>query len=873
MLRWYKDLISGSENEFNQLNKDLSTLKAFLKDAGNRSNKDAMFKEMEVQIRDLVYDVEDTVDTCLTKAAEAKTKSSIRRRLGTSRVSLATEVKSLRDDKVKPMLEKMQAYLAGLGAAAQGPAAAEEQPPTSKRDQSIRQDKVVGFEDEEEKLTSYLKEETEKLDVISIIGMPGLGKTTLAWKIFQNDDICFQFPTRIWVQVSQRFNSREVFLNILKRFTSNDMSGLSDPELVNSVRSCLEREKFLLVMDDVWSADDWNIIQDALPTNNASSKVMITSREKKVGLRANVRREPHMLRFFRPDESWKLLQLEVYGNEEECPPQLKPIGQQIADQCYGVPLTVVVVGGILVDLFEKTRVTILLKKEWENVKENVSNFVQNDKVRRITDVVELSYNRLPDYLRECFLYMAVFPEEHVIPAWMLMRLWAAEGFIHPKGGKSLEDAAEENLGDLVSRNLLMLDDVNPMGEIKTCRVHDMIRSFCRLKALEQKLFQEIKISNGVFDPPVSEVPTLHRLCFHSDLTKFFSGKPNGPRMRSFLCFYKEPVNLEARYISAIPDAFNLLRVLESISIKFHQFPAKVTKLMHLRYITLHIDALTILPEPLAQLWNLQTLVVETKSHSITMKANIWKMYRLRHLKMKAAIVLDDKWDGEGGENLQSLSRLAPESCTQVSKRACNLKALGVRGKLATLFSKMSMETLHRLEKLKLVNDVPSGSERQLLSLPKPRCFPPKLARLTLSSTFLEWEHMSILAEIDTLEVLKLKENAFIGESWNPCDDVFPSLQFILIINAEFKSWKASANTFPSLRCLVLNNCEKLKHIPDGLDTNLETLEIERLGKSAVESARKIELKKFREQQQKPKLGVRFRLKVGPGCGNIPVGQQ
>ncbi|KAH6803274.1 hypothetical protein C2S51_034720 [Perilla frutescens var. frutescens] len=234
-LKWYKDLLSGSENEFQQLKDDLNLLKAFLRDAGNKSNKEEVFKEMERQIREVVYDVEDTIDTCLTAAAAAKGKNTIRRHLSSNKVSLAKDVKSLREDKVKPVLDKVKAGFAALGGVP-GSATSSEQPPARpKKDQSIRRDKVVGFEDEEQTLTGYLMAETKELDVISIIGMPGLGKTTLAYKIFENEQICFQFPIRIWVYVSQRFNNRDVFLNILRKFTSNDMSGLSDDELASSV--------------------------------------------------------------------------------------------------------------------------------------------------------------------------------------------------------------------------------------------------------------------------------------------------------------------------------------------------------------------------------------------------------------------------------------------------------------------------------------------------------------------------------------------------------------------------------------------------------------------------------------------------------------
>ncbi|KAL1554203.1 hypothetical protein AAHA92_14788 [Salvia divinorum] len=869
-LRWYRDLLSGSEDDFRELNSDLNLMKAFLSDAGDgRSEK--MFKEIERQIRDVVYVVEDTIDKCLLAA---KGKSTIRGL--NKKFSLAEEVRSLREKKVKPVLDLVNAnYATFAGTGSSSGNASEEQPPSRHRKD---RDRVVGFEDEEEKLMGYLNDEKDKLDVISIIGMPGLGKTTLAWKIYENDSIRFKFPVRIWVHVSQRFNRRDMFLNILRIFSSEDMSGESDHDLAQSVREYLSKEKFLLVMDDVWRPEDWDAIQDVLPSSNRLSKVMITSRLGTVGQRAKVGHftEPHNLRFFTVDESWKLLQLEVFGNEQDCFTELVIIGRKIAEQCHGVPLTVVVVGGMLVDLFVKTSAPRFLIKEWEIVSENVSQFTQQDEEKRISKVVELSYNTLPDYLRECFLYMAVFPEEHVIPAWMLTRLWIAEGFVLSKG-RSLEEAAEQNLSDLVGRNLLMLDKKNLMGEIKTCRVHDMIREFCKEIAVEQSFFQEIRKNRGVFEPPVSDVQKFHRLSFHSDLSTFFSGKPKGPHVRSFLCLYKEPVNLENKYISSIPDAFELLRVLEAISIRFRQFPAKVTKLIHLRYVTLNIDAFSSLPEPLSQLWNLQTLVVETKSRSITMKANIWKMYRLRHLKLKAAIVFGPKWDGEGGENLQTLSRLAPESFTaKVSERACNLKELGIRGKLATLIATMSMENLGLLEKLKLMNDVPADSEPHLPRLPQSSCFPPNLKRLTLSNTFLDWEHASTLAEIKRLEVLKLKNNAFIGTIWNAAASVFKNLQLLLIIEANIVKWVVSANSFPYLSCLVLKNCDKLEHIPIELGKSLELLDIERVLGSAVASAKEMEKVKkdeeekwAEEKERRSRGGVQFKLQIGPGCGRVP----
>lgn len=199
--------------------------------------------------------------------------------------------------------------------------------------QFIREDNVIGFKDEQEKITGYLKEATDELDVISIIGMAGLGKTTLAWKIFKDKAIQFAFPKRIWVYVSQEFDGRDVLLKILKGFTDLDMSGNTDQHIAQAVRAFLEEGKFLLVMDDVWTVEAWNAIRPVLPKENMKSKVLITSRYKDVGNHASLTGKCHDLRFLRKDESWELLQYEVFGKPNQCPNELKGMCDALFINC------------------------------------------------------------------------------------------------------------------------------------------------------------------------------------------------------------------------------------------------------------------------------------------------------------------------------------------------------------------------------------------------------------------------------------------------------------------------------------------------------------------------------------------------------------
>ncbi|KAL0364738.1 UNVERIFIED_CONTAM: putative disease resistance RPP13-like protein 3 [Sesamum angustifolium] len=857
-------LISGAQNELEQLQNELDLMKSFLEDSASKREKGEVFKTLEKQIREIVYSAEDTIDTCVSQAAAG---SWVKRNINLNRLSLAKEVQSLREEKVKPAFNEARMKFATLQIA-DAPTLQDTSDP--RKISLLTEKKIVGLDDEADKIIKYLNEDSKELEVISIIGMPGLGKTTLALKIYRDSRIQYEFPTIIWVYVSEEYNKKDIFLTILKKFTQQDMSRKSEEELAQQVKEYLSTGKFLIIMDDVWTPDAWDQIEAALPKSNRYGKILITSRYENVAWRANRDRVPHRLRFLNQDESWELLQLEVFGKEGVCPPELEITGKLIAEQCDGLPLAIVVIGGILVDKLSSVTDT---KTEWKKVSDSVQTYISNDdKNKRMENIISLSYNKLPYELRDCFLYLGMFPEDYEIPAWKLIRLWIAEGFVKQKPGKSLEDTAEDILKELVNRNLVMVDKIKPEGEVKTCHVHDMIREFCKHEAAlkNQNLFEEIKMStDGVFESNISEMQKFRRLCIHSYVVDFFRKRPKAPKLRSFWCFSKADITLAPEHIPYIIDTFNLLRVFDVNPIRFKRFPTKITELVHLRYIALSGDDFKVLPKDISNLWNLQTIIINTNSRTFEIKADILKMMQLRHLKTKAAIILTKQGEGKTRVNLQTLTRLSPQCCTeQVFDRAPNLKTLGIRGQLLSLLDNKSLANLGRLQKLKLVNDAfpRVAAENPLQALPQPDRFPPNLRILTLSSTFLDWKHMSILGMLNALEVLKLKENAFMGKCWEVVAGGFNSLEFLYIARTDLQFWTVSGkgDHFPKLRCLVLKNCEKLHEVPTCLVEKLQTLDMERVTKHAVACARKIEQEKQMKYGEQSTRRGGFKLIIAPG---------
>ncbi|KAH0680341.1 hypothetical protein KY284_021426 [Solanum tuberosum] len=185
-------------------------------------------------------------------------------------------------------------------------------------------------------------------------------------------------------------------------------------------------------------------------------------------------------------------------------PSMESLAKEMVDKCRGLPLAIVVLGGIL--SYRKG------VDEWQKVKTRLWQHMKNDSVE-ITHILSLSYNDLSFELKQCFLYIGIFQEDHVIDTEKLMYLWLAEGFIPRIREEHMEDIAENFLHE--SRSLFQVAETF-FNKILTWRIHDLLRDLAAQKAMEVNLFD-------IYDPRVNSVtPFRHRHAIYAETPRYLS---------------------------------------------------------------------------------------------------------------------------------------------------------------------------------------------------------------------------------------------------------------------------------------------------------------------------------------------------------------
>ncbi|XP_012853218.1 PREDICTED: putative late blight resistance protein homolog R1A-10 [Erythranthe guttata] len=421
---------------------------------------------------------------------------------------------------------------------------------------------MVGFDNHMDEIMGALSTNESNLRIISIVGMGGIGKTTLATNVFNNPFIVEHFQLRAWFTVSQEYTDKKILLGLLHQISNtyrnayeidddDDDDEDDDYEIGDRLHKTLFGRKYLIVMDDMWDIKAWDMVKRFLPDNSNGSRIFVTTRLMKLAVDIGSC-SPYQLNLLEKSQSWDLLREKIFA-EERCPDELEGTGKSIATKCRGLPLALVVIAGVLAK--SKT------KQHWVSIEKDVTSVVNNEDDEFCMKILLLSYNNLPIHLKPCFLYFAVFPEDHIIKAERLVRLWVAEGFIRQYGHKSLEEIGKEYLKDLIDRNLISVNWRSVTGEVTGCNIHDVLSNLCKREAQKDNFI--LSFARKLYNPDIlTFMKFTPRLSINDGKWKGTKHKPYTSQIptRSLLCFSKgASTDYTAR-------RFPLLRVLDVVDI-------------------------------------------------------------------------------------------------------------------------------------------------------------------------------------------------------------------------------------------------------------------------------------------------------------------
>uniref|UniRef100_M1C8Z2 Resistance protein PSH-RGH6 n=1 Tax=Solanum tuberosum TaxID=4113 RepID=M1C8Z2_SOLTU len=336
---------------------------------------------------------------------------------------------------------------------------------------------MVGHENEFEMMQDQIARGSNELEVVSIVGMGGIGKTTLANKVYSDPFIMSRFDIRAKITVSQEYCARNVLLGLLSSVSGKAdelYEQQDDGQLADRLQKLLKGRRYLIVIDDIWTTDSWDDVKLCFPDCDRGSRILMTTRNMEVAEYASSGKPPCQMSLMNFDESWSLLFEKVFV-KDNFSPEFEQLGKQIALECKGLPLTIVVIAGLL----SKVGKTL---NEWTSVAKNVSSKASIDLDIQCMRVLSLSYHHLPRHLKSCFLYFAIFPEDKLFFVNELMELWTVEGFLKVEKTKTIEEVAETCLKDLIDRSLIFIHHFTFDGKIKSCGMHDVTRELCLREA-------------------------------------------------------------------------------------------------------------------------------------------------------------------------------------------------------------------------------------------------------------------------------------------------------------------------------------------------------------------------------------------------------
>ncbi|XP_022745904.1 disease resistance protein RGA2-like [Durio zibethinus] len=827
------------QDELNKLRASLTLARSFLQDA-ERRQVDEPVKVWLEQLGDIAYQADDALDELAYEDLRRKTKvsnffSPIKNPMIFT-LKMAKKVKniSLSMDKIIDRASKFGLQQRVQNAA---PVFSGVERTDSFGDSSLV---VVGREADISRIVDLLIDSTtqQTFSLVSMVGMAGLGKTTLAQSICKIEKVKNYFNKIMWVCVAENFDVLRILVEMLESLTGKTCALKNKDALLREIQKELEGKTYLLVLDDVWDEDlkNWEDLRGRLLgiNGNKQSSILVTTRNENV---AAVRETPQGYRYpLKPlidDECWAIIKKRAFKNSSVSP-ELEDIGRVIGKKCAGVPLVANVIGGTV-----SNRWTI---DEWEKVRDSpLWGCLESNEA--IVRVLKLSFDRLPfPSLKQCFAYCSIFPKDFRIQKEQLIQLWMAEGFLQQfKRGSQLafEDIGDKYFNYLLSNSLLQDVEMDIYGCITTCKMHDLVHDLAQSISNAEILSSETNSTHHSSHGPYENVLDIGVKLWHS-------------------LFFKT---------TAFHVVWNFkgLRVLNFCDAKITSLPDSIGRLKHLRYFDISRTKISRLPKSITQLYHLQTLRLLSCDSLKKFPKGMKNLVSLKHFYINSRRHFPDEIGCLTGLQTLPIFDVATKGECGIGKLGCFTELKGelalfdlqnVRNKEeareAKLWEKKNLLKLEyawkyfrregynndeevleglkphsNLKSLKIENfkgeHYPSWLARKSFGGPS-ACFQPiNLVELNLLNCQ-NLKNLPSLGQYPNLKFLEIKGldnvscigNEFYGDEKMPIP-LFPALEkFTLMHMKEVKEWlevEPAIPMFPSLKELQIVVCYKLSSIP------------------------------------------------------------
>ncbi|KRH65421.1 hypothetical protein GLYMA_03G034800v4 [Glycine max] len=621
----FVDLILGKKLSKKLLQKLESTLRvvgAVLDDAEKKQITNTNVKHWLNDLKHAVYEADDLLDHVFTKAATQKKVRNFFSRFSDRKIVSKLEdiVVTLESHlKLKESLDLKESAVENLSWKA---------PSTSLEDGSH----IYGREKDKEAIIKLLSEDNSdgsEVSVVPIVGMGGVGKTTLAQLVYNDENLEEIFDFKAWVCVSQEFDILKVTKAIIEAVTEKPCN-LNDLNLLHlELMDKLKDKKFLIVLDDVWTEDyvDWSLLKKPFNRGIRRSKILLTTRSEKTASIVQTVHTYHLNQLSNED-CWSVFANHACFSSEsnENRTTLEKIGKEIVKKCNGLPLAAQSLGGML-----RRKHDI---GDWYNIL-NSDIWELSESECKVIPALRLSYHYLPPHLKRCFVYCSLYPQDYQFEKNELTLLWMAEDLLKkPRRGRTLEEVGHEYFDDLVSRSFFQRSNSSSLSHRKWFVMHDLMHDLATSLGGDfyfrsEELGKETEIN--------TKTRHLSFTKFNSAVLDNFDIVGRVKFLRTFLSiinFEAAPFNNEeARCI--IVSKLMYLRVLS-----FHDFrsldslPDSIGKLIHLRYLDLSRSSVETLPESVSNLYNLQTLKLYNCRKLTKLPSDLRNLVNLRHLEIR-----------------------------------------------------------------------------------------------------------------------------------------------------------------------------------------------------------------------------------------------